>query len=176
MQFDLRHELPALSPINDAYRLIPWRSELLYQHAEAKYRSFKNEMDANVFPCLAQKDGCVSLMREISSRNGFVPEATWLAVFNDPDSRTPICCGTVQGINDQPETGSIQNLGIVPDHRGKGLGKVLLHYALSGFQTVGLTYASLEVTAKNEGAIRLYRDFGFRNTRTVFKSIEIVPV
>ena len=46
----------------------------------AKYLSFHSEIDANVFPCLGEYDGCVRLMQEISRKDGFLPEATWLVV------------------------------------------------------------------------------------------------
>ena len=48
------------------YRLVPWSPDLLYLHANTKYRSFCAEIDANVFPCLGEVDGCHRLMAEIS--------------------------------------------------------------------------------------------------------------
>ena len=69
--------------------------------------------------------------------------------------------------------GAIQNLGIVPAHRGRGLGTCLLERALEGFRQAGLARVFLEVTADNEGAIRLYRRLGFRVVKTVFKAAEV---
>jgi ribosomal protein S18 acetylase RimI-like enzyme len=82
-------------------------------------------------------------------------------------------CGTVQGIRDEAGGGSIQNLGVVPEHRGQGLGSQLLLAALAGFAQVGLMRASLEVTAQNVDAIRLYRRMGFRRVKTVYKAVEV---
>ena len=53
--------------------------DLLADHAEAKYQSFRDEIDADVFNCLGELDGCQRLMEEISLKDGFLPEATWLA-------------------------------------------------------------------------------------------------
>lgn len=175
MHYDLRQQLPDQPTLDARYVFLPWRPSLVGDHADAKYRSFCNELDANVFPCLGQRDGCQGLMREIASRNGFVAEATWLVVFTGSGGRR-VSCGTVQGINDQGLTGSIQNLGVIPEHRGSGLARNLLIHALKGFQAIGMEIASLEVTARNTDAIRLYQRFGFRVTRTVYKSIEIVGV
>lgn len=178
MHFDLRQALPEIRDDWD-YEFQPWDSELIKAHAFAKFNSFRHELDANVFPCLAQKDGCESLMREIVARRGFVPEATWLITSSTSSSsprKRPEFCGTVQGINDTGLIGSIQNLGVTPRHRGKGLAKGLLIRSLAGFRSIGMNTASLEVTAKNVKAIRLYQEFGFRVVRTVYKSIEIIGV
>jgi hypothetical protein len=153
------------------YVALPWDRSLLEAHAEAKYLSFHSEIDANVFPCLGEPAGCQRLMNEISRRDGFLPEATWLLAWEGGSERE--YCGTIQGIRDQHRFGAIQNLGIVAEHRGHGLGSALMHLALSGFQQVGLRRAFLEVTAQNEGAIRLYRRLGFTKVRTVYKCSEV---
>ncbi len=66
----------------------------------------------------------------------------------------------------------IQNLGLVPAHRGRGIGTALLLQALHGFRRAGLARAMLEVTAQNEGAIRLYRRLGFRFRKTLYKVLD----
>ena len=155
------------------YRLVPWNPDLLPLHADAKYRSFCAEIDANVFPCLGEVSGCHRLMQEIAEKQGFLPEATWLAVYA-PHPDDPVeYCGTVQGIADDRLSGGIQNLGVTPDHRGLGLGRLLLLNALEGFWQAGLRWGSLEVTAKNASAVSLYRKLGFRRVKTVYKAVEV---
>ncbi len=161
-----RAELPA------GYRMLRWDEQLLPMHADAKFRSFRHEMDAHVFPCLGDREGCHRLMTEIAEKQGFLPGATWL-VMHDRGGGSIDFCGTVQGIRDQSGSGSIQNLGITPEHRGRGLGTCLLHQALGGFREAGLKRAFLEVTAKNAAAVRLYRRVGFRHVKTVYKSVEV---
>lgn len=156
--------------IPSGYVAMPWDRSLLEAHAEAKFLSFHSEIDANVFPCLGEQSGCQRLMSEISRRDGFLPEATWLVAWEHGPRRE--YCGTIQGIRDQQRMGAVQNLGIVADHRGQGLGTCLMHLALNGFQQAGLRRAFLEVTAQNEGAIRLYRRLGFSKVRTVYKCSE----
>jgi ribosomal protein S18 acetylase RimI-like enzyme len=158
------------------YRLVSWDESLLEAFAEAKYLSFRTEIDANVFPCLGDLAGCRRLMGEIARKPGFLPEATWLLVYAPAGQRRPEYCGTVQGIRDHWGKGAIQNLGITPAHRGAGLGTSLLFRSLEGFRRAGLTRVGLEVTAQNDGAIRLYRRLGFTMVKTVFKAVEAVPV
>jgi ribosomal protein S18 acetylase RimI-like enzyme len=171
MELDLRGQrfVPVYVPVG--YRLLAWQPELLSEHAEAKYLSFRNEIDADVFSCLADLTGCRRLMQEISFKDGFLPEATWLAacmVGNELEY-----CGTIQGIRATHKYGAIQNVGITPSHRGRGVGTALISAALAGFQRVGLSRVYLEVTAQNDGAVRLYKRMGFRRTKTLFKAVEL---
>ena len=173
MQFDLREGYATPPPMPAGYQFVPWSHRILKNHAEAKFRSFRNELDSNVFPCLGDAEGCLRLMKEISCRNGFVPESTWLIQFHDEETGYTENCGTIQGIREQADVGSIQNVGIVPSHRGQGLGKTLLAQSLLGFEQTGIQFVTLEVTAQNSGALRLYRHMGFRTLRTVYKSVEL---
>ena len=175
MEFDLRGWKPDCAVLPAGYELLGFTPTLTRDHAMAKYNSFRQELDADVFPCLSQRDGCLRLMQEIASRKDFVPESTWLirhremAVGETVQTR-PI--GTVQGLA-QEGWGAIQNLGIDPAHRGKGLGSILLHQAAVGFQKVGLERMHLEVTTENTGAVRLYERLGFKRANVVYKATEI---
>jgi ribosomal protein S18 acetylase RimI-like enzyme len=171
MEFDLRDRRSVPLFVPRGYRLLAWQSDLLAGHSEAKYLSFRHEIDADVFECLAELDGCQRLMHEISLKDGFLPEATWLAIYSD--GRDIEYCGTIQGIRATHKYGAIQNVGVTPAHRGRGIGSALIYAALGGFQQVGLPRAYLEVTAQNDGAVRLYKRLGFRRTKTLFKAVEL---
>jgi GNAT superfamily N-acetyltransferase len=173
MEVDLRVRRFVPPDLPSGYRLLPWDVGLLEAHAEAKFQSFRGEIDAAVFPCLGDAAGCLRLMREIAEKDGFLPGATWLLGYAPPGAGRIDFCGTVQGIRDRGGMGAIQNLGIAPDHRDRGLGSLLMHRALEGFRRAGLKAAFLEVTAQNEAAIRLYRRLGFLRARTVYKSAEV---
>lgn len=171
MEISLRHGPHRLS-VPTGYQLLPWSEHLLEAHASVKYRSFCDELDSQVFPCLGEESGCRRLMGEIAAKQGFVPAATWLAVYPNPNGSIDFC-GTIQGIRDQFGRGGIQNLGVTPEHRGNGLGSSLLNHALVGFRHAAVRSVHLEVTAKNSGAVRLYRNMGFRHIKTVYKSVEV---
>lgn len=155
------------------YQFVAWTDRLLPEHAEAKFASFRNELDAHVFPCLGNWQGCQKLMTEIAKRNNFVPQATWLLVRRDPASSERVNCGTVQGVSDGADVGSIQNLGLVQSERGFGLGSELLRRSLAGFAEVGVRYVDLEVTSKNDRAIALYQRIGFEMTQVVYKFADL---
>lgn len=160
------------TPMPSHYYCLPWEESLLDAFSQAKYLSFRGEMDANVFPCLSDFDGCRRLMSEIVVKPGFLPEATWLLVYSPGGRTRPEYCGTVQGVRDKHALGAIQNLGIAPHHRGAGLGASLLLHSLGGFRRAGVQRVYLDVTAQNQGAIRFYRRVGFIVIKTVYKAVE----
>jgi GNAT superfamily N-acetyltransferase len=163
--------LPGSAPLPSGYRFVPWNEALLDAHARTKFRAFRDELDAIVFPCLGDLDGCRRLMREIRGKSGFLPAATWLiACGSTPESLQ--WCGTIQGVAERGGIGMIQNVGVVPGHRGLGLGRCLVERALAGFRMHGLARGALEVTVDNTRAVRLYQRLGFRRRRTVYKVVE----
>ncbi len=193
MYYDLAEPLWSRRQLAD-FCLLPWHASLLEIHAQVKHRSFAQEVDANVFGCFATRAGCRRLMQEIAQRESFVPEATWLALELPPTISLPEgleageaikylkqqglrltkACGTVQGLALNQQVGSIQNLGVVASHRGRGLGATLLHEALSGFRQRGLSRAILEVTNDNFAAVRLYQRLGWKLDSVHYKAVEII--
>lgn len=176
MEFDLRDWRGGDQSVPCGYEFLPYVPGLLREHAIAKFNSFRQELDADVFPCLSRRDGCLRLMQEIASRNDFVPNATWLIRSRQTNPKTgtieSLAIGTIQGLATDG-WGAIQNLGIDPDHRGKGLGSILLSRAAMGFRAAGLERMHLEVTTENTGAVRLYERLGFKRSSVVYKAAEI---
>ena len=155
--------MPTLPP---PYTWLPWEESHLNAHAEVKFLSFREEIDADVFPCLSDLPGCLRLMREIRRKPGFLPGATWLI------AAPAGCCATIQGVVDREGAGAIQNVGVLPSYRGRGLGRLLVARSLLGFRERGLRRAYLEVTAENAMAVRLYRSIGFRRVKVLYKAVD----
>lgn len=178
MELDLdRVEMPRhlVSSPSDGYSWVPFDDSLIRDHAQAKFQSFRGEMDTNVFPCLGRRDGCLRLMREIVDRASFVPAATWLLCYQDRPGGRSMPVGTIQGL-ELDQWGAIQNLGVAPEHRGRGLGSGLLMRAARGFRAAGLSRIHLEVTTANTSAVRLYERIGFRRAQVVYKACEVAGV
>jgi ribosomal protein S18 acetylase RimI-like enzyme len=144
---------------------LPWSDADIDVHAEVKRLCFEGEADSAVFPNLASATGCRLLMRSIRESTGFCPEATWMVAA--PEG----CVGTIQGLVDDRRQGAIQNVGVLPAFRGRGLGKALLLKAVHGFLAAGVVRVYLEVTAGNVPAVRLYRGLGFRVVRTLYRGV-----
>ena len=111
-------------------------------------------------------------MEEISGQRRFLPEATWLIVHRPSRDAEPVDCGTIQGLASSQTLGAIQNVGIVPEHRGRGLGRALVLKSLYGFRTSGLSRVTLEVTATNVPAVELYKSIGFQVMRTTYRAVQ----
>ena len=169
MEIDL-NDLPPRQRLPEGFAWVNWDPYLVEPHSEVLYSCFFEEIDATVFPSLGSRSGCQLLMTEIAGKPGFLPEATWL--LSGPGGYV----GSVQGVRERSGLGAIQNLGIVPAFRGQGLGKALLLQSLHGFFEEGLGRAYLEVTAQNDGAVRLYHRVGFRRRKTVYKTVEVSGV
>ena len=174
MQIDLSQADLSYVPTENEIQFVPWSDKLLAQHSLAKWESFRFEIDANVFPCLGERDGCRQLMRDLTQRTNFIPESTWLAL-SVQSGKLDVPAGTIQGLRIDSREGAIQNVGVLPSFRGKGIGRGLIVLALTGFHEIGCTRVSLEVTIHNVGAIRLYESIGFQYIETVFK-VGNVPV
>jgi ribosomal protein S18 acetylase RimI-like enzyme len=164
MEIELGRAIP-VRVLPQGFAWVSWDESLLDAHAEVKYRSFVGEIDAGVFPCLGDPYGCQRLMCEIRRKPGFLPSATWL--ISCPEGYV----GTIQGVMDHGPIGAIQNVGVIPSYRGIGLGRALVSHALAGFAQAGLERAYLEVTAENAAAVQLYRDVGFRRSKTLYKAV-----
>lgn len=173
MELDLRRwQRPRIElPVD--YRLVTWHPSLVQAHAEVKFASFRGEIDSQVFPCLGELEGCEQLMSEIEARDGFLPEGTWLAEYIGVEDTVPEYCGTIQAVRTHKGKANIQNIGVSPYHRGRGIGTALILASLLGLHHLGIRRVCLEVTAENVDAVRLYRQLGFRTARTLYKAVEL---
>ncbi|WLD11232.1 GNAT family N-acetyltransferase [Planctellipticum variicoloris] len=174
MEIDLRQVDLVVPVLPAGFAWVPWNESTAERHAGVKCHAFEHEVDSEVFPCLGDFVGCLRLVREIALQPTFLPSATWLIVSEDA-AGLPVDCGTIQGLAVSEQSGAVQNVGVLPEFRGQGLGRSLVQRALLGFQEHGLKRVSLEVTAANEPAVELYRDVGFRVTRTMYRAIVCDP-
>ena len=58
----------------------------------------------------------------------------------------------------------INNVAILPEHRGRGFGTRLMRRVLTEGRRLGATRATLEVRASNQAALRFYEGLGFKAT------------
>lgn len=89
--------------------------------------------------------------------------STSLNYVYDKDELVGILDLSPQGLN-------IANIGVAPEHRGKGYGRKIMHYALVTLKERGDEQARLRVHAENKKAIGLYESVGMKRGRS-FKAL-----
>lgn len=171
MEFDLEAQPVPPPELPEGFEFVRWSMLDVERHAITQYRSFRDEMDSQLFPILGQLDGTRDLIKAISSQPSFLPATTWM-LSRLPDRRG-FCedCGVIQGMGLAGEFGAIQNVGVIPSCRGLGLGRALVLRSLEGFRDYGVRRVSLEATAENVPATALYRSLGFRLVRTSYREV-----
>ena len=170
MVIDLRKKPIPLAVLPAGFAFLPWHTQLLERHAKTKYLSFCHEMDAEIFPTFRQYPSCLRLMTSIANKPGFLPDTTWLIVKGEPGTEIRDCA-TIQGLRLNDELGGIQNVAVLPQFRNQRLGTALLLKSLEGFRKANVKKVSLEVTAENQTAIKLYNRNGFEIVKTLYKEI-----
>ena len=156
--------------LQPGYWLAPWASNLLEAHADVKHRGFRNDSDAEIFPTFRSYERCLCLMEAISGSSSFLPEATVLIAFGENGDLFEYVAA-IQGMQHSKEVGAIQNVAVLPDYRRRGIGRALVLGSLHGFRKSGVRRVTLEVTADNIPAVRLYEGLGFRTFKVYFREI-----
>ncbi|MCH2210267.1 MAG: GNAT family N-acetyltransferase [Fuerstiella sp.] len=169
MQIDLQQTLEAPA-LPDGYRFVPWQPLVQERHAQVQWRAFRNDVDGRLFNCLSNLAGCRRLLGETVNHAQFFVSGTWLVKFQPEPVWPADDCAMIQGLVRTSRTGAIQNLGVVPEHRGFGIGRALLLKTLHAYQSTGVRTATLEVTANNQPAVRLYLKLGFQVVRVLYRT------
>ncbi|MDR1268517.1 MAG: GNAT family N-acetyltransferase [Planctomycetaceae bacterium] len=152
------------------FRYVEWNPEMLEIHADIKYRGFRNDLDARIFPTFRNYQQCVNLMKSISDSPSFLPAATLLiANGNEEGLFEYVAC--IQGMRFSGEIGAVQNIAVLPDYRNRGIGRALLLGSLLGFRQHNIRRVTLEVTAENFPAVKLYTHVGFKTFNAHFLRI-----
>jgi ribosomal-protein-alanine N-acetyltransferase len=88
------------------------------------------------------------------------PDVCFIYVLRTPEYRVAAFCA-LWLVVDQVH---INNLAVLPELRGRGLGTQLLEAVIAEAAHLGATLLTLEVRASNEPALRLYARAGFERT------------
>jgi len=143
---DLSQSLPQAA-FPAGVRLIPWTAESAPQFFRAYQRAFR---DRPGFPDPAQEDWIADYL----DSPDFRPDLSLCAVADGE------CVGFIT-CDVSADRGWIDQVGVAPDERRRGLAGNLILSALHRFRAEGLQEASLHVNINNPGAVALYRRLGF---------------
>lgn len=151
---------PFSSPV---FRIEPWDDSC--QHAAAGVISlgYRGHIDARFHERYRTAAGAERFLRELIQFPGasFCRPASFIAFEAGSGSAAGISLAAfvADGV------GHIAELCLTPQFRGAGLGQELLRRSIDALHQAGANRISLAVSRNNERAVRLYRQFGFREKR-----------
>jgi mycothiol synthase len=104
----------------------------------------------------------IEYIREIHARADFDPSGVLLVAPRPEPDRLIGFCRTLELPGDEGRRrGEIGIIGLIPEWRGRGLGRQLLRWGVRHLRSLGLDEVELSVEARNERALELYRQEGF---------------
>ena len=162
----------------EGYFWSPWSSVAVRSFASVLHRAFRNDLDGHIFPTYRQYEACEHLILATSTSKMFAPASSWLVGRELTEEQAPRAgfqvgrpikvCGAIVGVAPSKTVGNIHNVAVLPSARRLGLGRALLARAVDAFIEAGKRTITLEVTAENVAAVRLYSSFGFRPTKITY--------
>lgn len=156
-----------------------WKPRDYSYHAQILHESFRNDIDGAIFPTYGQYEACSHLIE--ASASHYVSQGTWLIGTTREATQSeraslrigrPVCyVAGIQSVDLKERRAEIQNVSVHPLYRRRGLGRALVLRALFGLQRRGFRSVSLEATALNHSAVRLYTSLGFLPETIRYKEI-----
>ena len=153
-------DLPALTSV-EGVRIVPWPDDRDEEIRDEKNVSFEQHWGSTP----TSEHHWAQMVRGYGAR----PDLSFVAL--DLDDHVIGHCLNKRYPADDELLGRmdawIDNLGTLPQWRGKGVGSALIAASLHAFAAAGLTHASIGVDSENpSGAAQLYRALGFRTNRS----------
>ncbi len=121
------------------------------------FDSFTQSHD-DLFLSMTDKQQIVAFDYWFNRTRPMVDQASYAVLFEDR------CVGfTIARV--EKDDAYIGPIGVIPSHRGKGIGNSLLSNSLYEMKRQGIQIVTLDVSSSNEPALKLYRTFGFEETK-----------
>ncbi len=89
-----------------------------------------------------------------------IPDVEYVAVCDDEAGQEMVGAAGVRNI---VGTGEITNVMLLPEYRGRGIGRQMLEEVIRRGRRLGAKDFTLEVRKSNANAIRLYEKLGFES-------------
>lgn len=147
-------------PVPEPLSLVPVRSITVEALADLDFRSVQGTVDALLIG--ARPEEYVRVMKALldGSLGRFLEEASTGLYQADP----PRLVGAILSAERNPRTGIFVSFMVDPEFRRRGYGRFLLRWGLRALWALGYERVHLWVTAANEPARQLYREFHLEPT------------
>ncbi len=155
----------ARPPVIEGYRVRRLRPEDTKVLALIQAAAYHGSPDALVYPALADPLDSEKMLDD-SLAGAFgkpLPQSCLVAQRRDGLTAGFIVSTVEEG---SEPLGFVVTVAVSPPQRGKGLGRLLMSHALTGYTAAGLAGSSLQVSVANLAAAALYESLGYRVTAT----------
>ena len=160
LALDVRAAASQASAAPAKFTLMSWLPQDYQPAAELIHACYQGHTDAQINDQYRSLHGSLRFLHNIVRFPGCgVFEANFSWVLRDGSSRAPLGVVLVSRVGDR--VGHITQLCVSPQHRGRGLGKLLLERCGQSMLQAGFDAVTLTVTEGNTDAVRLYERFGF---------------
>ena len=157
---ELRTTSPPAPFVPAGLVLAPWAPQDYQPAAELIHACYEGHTDAQINDQYRSLHGSLRFLHNIVRFPGCgVFEARFSWILRDGSSRAPIGLVLVSRVGDR--VGHVTQLCVSPQHRGHGLGRLLLGRCARSLLDEGFDAVTLTVTEDNAEAVRLYEAFGF---------------
>ncbi|HUW94847.1 MAG TPA: GNAT family N-acetyltransferase [Anaerolineae bacterium] len=157
MQRDLSQPVPAVS-LPEGMDLVTWSPERAALFFDVYQDAFG---DRPRFPHWSEE----TWRHNLTDYPDFRPDLSLLLLDGAEGAGFAICHVEREGDNQSGATGWIDQMGVRPSWRRRGLGTALLCELMRRFEADGLAWAALEVEMNNHPALCLYERLGFQRHR-----------
>jgi len=143
-----------------AFELGLWNPAVYQAVAELIHACYAGHLDAQINNQYRTLDGSLRFLHNIVRFPGcgvFDPRASLVL----RDRRTQALAGVILCSRIAGDVAHITQLCVAPKHRGRGLGRMLLHRTLHELSGLGYRAITLTVSEQNAEAVKLYREAGF---------------
>jgi len=160
------------SPITSppGFRLEPWDERHITRCAELIHRSYAQHVDGEINDQYRSREGAMKFLKNIVLLPGcgqFEQRASFIIrdQLNDSLAGVVLTSMVAKGV------GHTTQLCVLPEYRGRALGKLLMDASIDALQKMHASELSLTVTANNKNAVRLYEALNFRTLKSFLAGV-----
>ena len=154
---------PVIGPIAE-FELRRWHEQDYQASAGIITAAYRDHVDSEINDQYRTLSGSLRFLNNIIRFPGcgtFDPESSFVAV----NRRNQALAGVILCSRVRHDTGHVTQICVLPEHRGRGLGKTLLAATARNLTQRKFTGLSLTVTEANTPAVDLYERLGFARKR-----------
>ena len=161
---------PATQQPPAGFKIEVWDERYLSPSADLIHHAYANHVDGEINDQYRTREGAMKFLKNIVLLPGcgqFEPRASFV-LYDQLNARL---AGVVLTSIVAKGTGHTTQLCVLPEYRGRRLGKELMNTSIEALRKMRATELSLTVTTNNKNAVDLYDGLGFRTLKSFFAGV-----